>query len=66
MTDWISFDFDRILAVLQYLTILFFVAASVPLLARRRRLRRLAILVYASALLLALADIVLWLAGKPS
>ena len=53
----------RFLDVLVYLTILLFVSAGLPGLAKRRRLRRAAIMAYAAALVLALALVLLWWAG---
>ena len=64
MPDWLSLDVNQILAVLQYLVILFFVAAGAPLVARRRHLRKAAIAAYLCALLLALAWIAVWLWGR--
>ena len=57
------FDIAQLLAVLQYLAILFFVAGGVPLLAGRRQLRRLALLAYGCAVAAALAWTVVWLAS---
>jgi hypothetical protein len=55
-------DISRLLAVLQYLTLLFFVAGGVPFLAGRRHLRRLAIAAYGCAIVLALVWVAVWLA----
>ena len=57
------FDIAKLLAVLQYLAILFFVAGAAPLLGRWRPLRRLAIVAYALAFGLALAWVAVWLAS---
>ena len=57
-------DIDRLLAILQYLTILLFVAGGVPLLSNRARLRRAAIVVYLAALALVLAYVAVWLVSR--
>jgi hypothetical protein len=52
----------QLLLALQYLTILFFVAGAVPFVFGRRYLRRLALLAYGCAVLLAIAWVAVWLA----
>jgi hypothetical protein len=60
------FDTAQLLAALQYLTILFFVAGGAPFVLRRRRLRWLALLAYGGAVILAVLWVVVWLAnGRP-
>jgi hypothetical protein len=53
----------QLLSFLEYLTILLFVSAGLPGLAKRYRLRRAAVIVYAAAVLLALSLALLWWAG---
>jgi hypothetical protein len=54
---------QRLLAALMYLTILLFVSAGLPGLAKRHRLRRAAIVVYGIAFLVAVSLVILWWAG---
>lgn len=54
-------EVDRLLAILQYLTVLLFVAGGVPLLSNRAPLRRAAIIAYAVAVTFALAYVAIWL-----
>jgi NADH:ubiquinone oxidoreductase subunit 6 (subunit J) len=56
----------QLLSLLEYLTILLFVSAGLPGLAKRYRLRRAAVIVYAAAVLVALSLVVLWWAGVNS
>jgi hypothetical protein len=58
------FDAARLLAILQYLAVLFFVAGGLPFLAGRWQLRRLAIIAYGCALAAALAWVAVWLTSS--
>lgn len=63
MLEWSGLTSGQLLRFLEYLTILLFVSAGLPGLAKRYRLRRAAVLVYAAAVLVALSLAVLWWAG---
>lgn len=53
-----------VLALLRGLALVFFIAAGIPMLVRRRALRRAAIVTYLVALAIAVALIVIWLASS--
>jgi hypothetical protein len=60
------FEIAQLLAVLQYLTILFFVAGGAPFVLGRRHLRRLALIAYGCAMVLGLVWVAVWLmTGRP-
>ena len=54
---------QQLLAALMYLTILLFVSAGLPGLAKRHRLRRAAIVMYGIAVLVAVSLVILWWVG---
>ncbi|HVH76741.1 MAG TPA: hypothetical protein VM755_17635 [Stellaceae bacterium] len=63
MLDRPALASQQLLAALMYLTILLFVSAGLPGLAKRHRLRRAAVFVYAIAVIAAVAIVALWWAG---
>ena len=60
MLDRPSLTSQQLLAFLEYLTVLLFVSAGLPGLAKRYRLRHAAVIVYAAAVFIALSLVVLW------
>jgi hypothetical protein len=63
MPDFSRFEVARLLAALQYLAILLFVAGGAPFALGRRHLRRLALLAYGGALVVVLLWVAVWLAS---
>ena len=63
MLDRPALTSQQLLAFLELLTILLFVSAGLPGLAKRHRLRGAAVIVYATAVVVAISLVVLWWAG---
>jgi hypothetical protein len=61
--EWSGLTSGRLLSFLEYLTILLFVSAGLPGLAKRYRLRRAAVIAYLIAMFVAGSLVALWWAG---